>query len=54
MPEVEICCFCGKEIDEDNEKFVVVAPKTEKAVRVLAHLECQQARRSGSRRGRTV
>jgi hypothetical protein len=54
MPEVELCYICGKEIDEDNEKFVVVSPQTEKAVRVLAHLECQQARHSRPRTGRTV
>jgi hypothetical protein len=43
MPQVEICCWCTKEIEPDTEKFVMVSNSTEDPRRI-AHLSCHQER----------
>jgi hypothetical protein len=45
MPQVEVCYICDKELDPDREKFVLVAEKSPKNPRVIAHLECHQGQR---------
>jgi len=40
MPQVEICCWCVKEIEPDTEKFVMVSNSTVNSPRRIAHLSC--------------
>jgi hypothetical protein len=44
MPQVEICCWCVKEIEPDTEKFVMVSNSTVNSPRRIAHLSCHQER----------
>jgi hypothetical protein len=44
MPQVEICCWCAKEIEPDVEKFVMVNNSTAESPRRIAHLSCHQER----------
>ena len=44
MPEVEICCWCAKEINPDTDKFVTVGKATAERPRRIAHLGCHQDR----------
>lgn len=44
MPQVELCCFCEKEVDTQGEKFVVVNEKSRSTPREIAHIECFQKR----------
>jgi hypothetical protein len=57
MPEVELCCHCDKEIECDQEKFLVVALEGKEgntSPRRIAHVECEQkARAQRARSSRT-
>lgn len=44
MPEVEICCWCTKEINSDADKFVTIGNATADRPRRIAHLSCHQER----------
>jgi len=38
MPEVELCCHCDKEIERDQEKYLVVALRGKRGIRARAGL----------------